>query len=110
MLKKYIVGIAICYRLQVTGCREYRTECYSQKLATSNLKPGTASCLPVFMSLLHSTFISQYLILTMLVDLRSDTVTQPTSEMLDAMLRAHVGDDVFAEDPTVNLLEVMAAE
>jgi threonine aldolase len=46
----------------------------------------------------------------MLVDLRSDTVTQPTPEMLDAMLRAHVGDDVFGEDPTVNLLESMAAD
>jgi threonine aldolase len=48
--------------------------------------------------------------LSMIVDLRSDTVTQPTPEMLDAMLRAHVGDDVFGEDATVNLLETMAAE
>ena len=46
----------------------------------------------------------------MIVDLRSDTVTQPTPEMMDAMLRAHVGDDVFGEDATVNLLETMAAE
>src|SRR5690349_18767274 len=44
---------------------------------------------------------------SMIVDLRSDTVTQPTPEMLEAMLRAHVGDDVFGEDATVNLLESM---
>lgn len=39
------------------------------------------------------------------IDLRSDTVTKPTSEMLQAMLAAPVGDDVFGEDPTVNALE-----
>ena len=46
----------------------------------------------------------------MIVDLRSDTVTQPTAGMLDAMLSAHVGDDVFGEDATVNMLESMTAE
>lgn len=45
----------------------------------------------------------------MIVDLRSDTVTQPTPAMLDAMLKAPVGDDVFGEDPTVNKLEAMTA-
>lgn len=45
----------------------------------------------------------------MIVDLRSDTVTRPTPAMLDAMLQAPVGDDVFGEDPTVNKLEAMAA-
>ena len=44
------------------------------------------------------------------VDLRSDTVTQPTPEMRQAMYRAEVGDDVFGEDPTVNALEERAAE
>jgi threonine aldolase len=44
------------------------------------------------------------------VDLRSDTVTQPTPAMREAMATAEVGDDVFGEDPTVNHLEVMAAE
>lgn len=39
-----------------------------------------------------------------LVDLRSDTVTKPTGEMLDAMRSAEVGDDVYGDDPTVNLL------
>ena len=43
------------------------------------------------------------------VDLRSDTVTQPTLAMRDAMARAEVGDDVFGEDPTVNRLQEMAA-
>ncbi|MDO6759382.1 GntG family PLP-dependent aldolase [Tamlana sp. 2_MG-2023] len=41
----------------------------------------------------------------MIIDLRSDTVTKPTKEMLEAMMQASVGDDVFREDPTVNLLE-----
>ena len=44
------------------------------------------------------------------VDLRSDTVTKPTPEMREAMAEAEVGDDVFGDDPTVNKLEVMAAE
>ncbi|MEO5941022.1 MAG: GntG family PLP-dependent aldolase [Candidatus Limnocylindrales bacterium] len=44
------------------------------------------------------------------LDLRSDTVTQPTAEMRQAMAAAEVGDDVFREDPTVNALEARAAE
>src|SRR3977135_1404250 len=44
------------------------------------------------------------------VDLRSDTVTKPTAEMRCAMAEAEVGDDVYGEDPTVNLLEQRAAE
>ncbi|MCK7590485.1 beta-eliminating lyase-related protein [Subsaxibacter sp. CAU 1640] len=41
----------------------------------------------------------------MIIDLRSDTVTKPTKPMLEAMMSAEVGDDVFSEDPTVNLLQ-----
>jgi len=41
----------------------------------------------------------------MIIDLRSDTVTKPTKEMLEVMMSAQVGDDVFREDPTVNALE-----
>lgn len=44
-----------------------------------------------------------------MIDLRSDTVTQPTEAMRRAMARAEVGDDVFGEDPTVNALEERAA-
>ena len=44
-----------------------------------------------------------------IVDLRSDTVTQPTPEMRAAMANAVVGDDVFGEDPTINRLQEMAA-
>lgn len=44
------------------------------------------------------------------VDLRSDTVTQPTEGMRRAMAAAEVGDDVFGEDPTVNRLEQRVAE
>lgn len=44
-----------------------------------------------------------------MIDFRSDTVTKPTPEMLDEMMRAPVGDDVFQEDPTVNELEQFAA-
>lgn len=43
------------------------------------------------------------------IDLRSDTVTQPTPEMRAAMAAAPVGDDVFGDDPTVNRLQEMAA-
>jgi threonine aldolase len=45
-----------------------------------------------------------------MIDLRSDTVTRPTMEMRAAMAAAEVGDDVYGEDPTVNLLERRAAE
>ena len=44
------------------------------------------------------------------IDLRSDTVTQPTPAMREAMAHAEVGDDVYGEDPTVNRLEALAAE
>jgi threonine aldolase len=43
------------------------------------------------------------------IDLRSDTITQPTPEMRKAMFEAVVGDDVFGEDPTVNALQEKAA-
>jgi threonine aldolase len=45
-----------------------------------------------------------------IIDLRSDTVTRPSAEMRAAMAAAEVGDDVYGEDPTVNLLERRAAE
>lgn len=46
----------------------------------------------------------------MIIDLRSDTVTKPTKEMLNAMMLAQVGDDVFNEDPTVLALEEKVAK
>lgn len=46
----------------------------------------------------------------MKIDLRSDTVTKPTKQMLETMMSAEVGDDVFGDDPTVNLLERKTAE
>ncbi|RMH37322.1 MAG: low-specificity L-threonine aldolase [Nitrospirae bacterium] len=45
-----------------------------------------------------------------MIDLRSDTVTQPSPAMREAMASAPVGDDVYGEDPTVNRLEAMAAQ
>lgn len=44
------------------------------------------------------------------INLISDTVTRPTPGMLQAMMRAEVGDDVFCEDPTVRLLEEKSAD
>lgn len=44
-----------------------------------------------------------------MIDLRSDTVTQPTAAMREAMAQAAVGDDVYGEDPTVNRLQEIAA-
>jgi threonine aldolase len=46
----------------------------------------------------------------MMIDLRSDTVTKPTPAMMQAMMNAAVGDDVFGEDPSINQLEEMAAQ
>lgn len=46
----------------------------------------------------------------MLIDLRSDTVTLPTKGMMRAMNSAKLGDDVYAEDPTVNALQIRLAE
>ena len=45
-----------------------------------------------------------------MIDLRSDTVTQPTAAMRAAMLEASVGDDVYGEDPTVNALQQRLAD
>lgn len=44
-----------------------------------------------------------------MIDFRSDTVTRPTPGMLEAMMKAPVGDDVFGEDPSINQLESMSA-
>ncbi|MBM4157348.1 MAG: low-specificity L-threonine aldolase [Ignavibacteria bacterium] len=44
-----------------------------------------------------------------MIDIRSDTVTRPSKGMYDAMLKAELGDDVFGEDPTVNLLQEKCA-
>ena len=44
-----------------------------------------------------------------MIDLRSDTITKPTKPMLEAMMSAEVGDDVFGDDPTVNALQTKVA-
>jgi threonine aldolase len=46
----------------------------------------------------------------MIIDFRSDTVTKPTPGMLQAMMNARVGDDVFGEDPSINELEKLSAD
>ncbi len=48
--------------------------------------------------------------MTSIVDLRSDTVTQPTAAMRNAMMTAPLGDDVFGDDPSVNMLQGKIAE
>ena len=45
----------------------------------------------------------------MIIDFRSDTVTKPTTGMLEAMMKAKTGDDVFGEDPSINELEAVSA-
>ena len=45
-----------------------------------------------------------------MIDLRSDTVTRPGRAMLEAMMAAPVGDDVYGDDPTVNELQRYAAD
>ena len=44
-----------------------------------------------------------------MIDLRSDTVTRPTSAMLERMVSARVGDDVYGDDETVNAFEAKVA-
>ena len=44
------------------------------------------------------------------IDMRSDTVTKPTTAMRDAMANAEVGDDVYGDDPTVNALQERVAQ
>ena len=46
----------------------------------------------------------------MIVDFRSDTVSRPRADMLEAMMTAKVGDDVFGDDPSINELESLAAD
>ena len=53
--------------------------------------------------------VSSFLQTASMTDLRSDTFTKPTPAMLQAMMQANVGDDVFGEDPTVNELQSYAA-
>ena len=48
--------------------------------------------------------------MTKIIDLRSDTVTQPSNQMRDAISNSLLGDDVFGEDPTVNKIEQKAAQ
>src|SRR5450432_1423141 len=45
----------------------------------------------------------------MIIDFRSDTVTKPGPGMMEAMIKAKVGDDVFGEDPSINELESISA-
>ena len=52
---------------------------------------------------IHDLFVA------MIIDFRSDTFTKPGPPMLEAMMNAEVGDDVFGEDPSVNMLEAMAS-
>ncbi|CAN5586951.1 low-specificity L-threonine aldolase [soil metagenome] len=54
-------------------------------------------------------FVVKFLMSFPMIDLRSDTVTKPTPGMLQAMLAAAVGDDVYGEDPTINALEAKVA-
>jgi threonine aldolase len=61
---------------------------------------------------LYSRFLRKWRILQAamnFIELRSDTFTRPTPGMLQAMMNAHVGDDVFGEDPTVNELQTYTA-
>jgi threonine aldolase len=46
----------------------------------------------------------------LIIDLRSDTVTLPTPAMREAITQAELGDDVYGEDPTINRLEILAAD
>ncbi len=74
-------------------------ECCSPWIASARTLRVPSGCLGNTVKNPHST-----------IDLRSDTVTRPTTGMRAAMAAADVGDDVFGDDPTVNHLEAMIAE
>ena len=57
-----------------------------------------------------SSSLPEHLSRNALADFRSDTVTRPTKAMMEAIMTAEVGDDVYGDDPTTNALEDMAAE
>ena len=71
--------------------------------------PGSFTRTSLLFSLINYKSQINYYIYKM-TDYRSDTFTKPTPQMLEAMMRAPVGDDVFHEDPTVNLLEQISAD
>ena len=73
------------------------------KLSTS-LRPATNTMRPEEREAMEGSAA------TVWKDFRSDTVTRPTKEMREAMASAIVGDDVFGDDPTVNMLEEQAAK
>ena len=58
---------------------------------------------------LNPYFVGKSKYMSVTLDFKSDTVTKPTDAMLDAMMSAEVGDDVFGQDPTINALEAKAA-
>lgn len=64
----------------------------------------------VYFKRLKIKFQNHYMNKSPFIDLRSDTVTRPTPGMLEAMMTATVGDDVYGEDPTVNALEKKLAD
>ena len=74
--------------------------------AESSMNPGTPSARPRRRPLASRAILPAM----SRIDLRSDTVTQPTPAMRRAMAAAELGDDVFGDDPTVNALEERAAE
>jgi len=79
------------------GINSWKGKCHDRRLV-DRAKPDETAC------------ASTGKVQNLLIDLRSDTVTRPTLEMRAAMAAAEVGDDVYGEDPTVNLLEKRAAE
>jgi threonine aldolase len=86
--------VGVCDDQRKTHAR-FRTAHDANTLKTENKEQGTGN---------RGTFVAA------VIDLRSDTVTRPSQLMRAAMAAAEVGDDVYGEDPTINLLERRAAE
>jgi threonine aldolase len=65
---------------------------------------------PVAYGSAHQTpVVTKKMIKQTMIDFRSDTLTKPSPAMLEAMMNADVGDDVWGDDPTVNRLQEMTA-
>jgi threonine aldolase len=78
-------------------------------LLSAILSSTFASAAKIILSELIVLYLSCGKFFLMTVDFRSDTVTKPTPAMLEAMMKAKVGDDVFGEDPSINELETLSA-
>src|SRR5205085_2147439 len=104
---------------QLTGCVGRRKTSGASIVTTANRQElcapprlcgaATLRRTPMAVTLASTSSASSDVDAALRLDFRSDTITQPTAAMREAMRTAEVGDDVFGEDPSINALEAEAA-